>query len=212
MTMKKLLSITLVLGLIFSLVGCHQNASQQSAQATTQLTTATTTTATTTTTTATTTTATAKETTLASASTTESQLNEQETITYLNEQYGFRLSLPASWQNYKIVNAQWEGIALEGTDNGQVTETGPLLSIRHPLWTAGTPRQDIPIMVFTTAQWQLVQQETLSVGAAPFPPSELCHNSGYVLALPARYNYAFPSGFEEVETIIKSNPLQAFDP
>jgi hypothetical protein len=32
-------------------------------------------------------------------------------------------------------------------------------------------------------------------------------NEKYVFALPARYNYAFPAGYEEVENIIASQPL-----
>ena len=67
-------------------------------------------------------------------------------------------------------------------------------------------------MVFTLAQWGLVQAEKLSVGAAPIPPTELGRNSTYVFALPARYNYAFPTGYEEVEQILQGHPLQAFDP
>ncbi|MGB8451919.1 MAG: hypothetical protein WCD89_06255 [Anaerocolumna sp.] len=43
--------------------------------------------------------------------------------------------------------------------------------------------------------------------SAPINPCELGRNSQYVFALPARYNYAFPEGFEEVEDIIQSAPL-----
>lgn len=38
-------------------------------------------------------------------------------------------------------------------------------------------------------------------------PSKLGSNSVYVFALPPRYNYAFQTGFEEVEEILKGNPL-----
>jgi len=65
-------------------------------------------------------------------------------------------------------------------------------------------------MIFTLDQWELVQEENISLGAAPIPPSELGRNDRYVFALPARYNYEFPIGFEEVEEILKSNPLHAF--
>ena len=65
-------------------------------------------------------------------------------------------------------------------------------------------------MVFTIAQWDLVQRMKLSVGAAPIGPSELGHNATYVFALPARYNYAFPTGYQEVERILAGKPLQAF--
>ncbi len=34
-------------------------------------------------------------------------------------------------------------------------------------------------------------------------------NKIYVFALPARYNYAFPTGFEEVEDILENYSLQA---
>lgn len=38
-------------------------------------------------------------------------------------------------------------------------------------------------------------------------PSMLGQNSKYVFALPPRYNYAFPTGFEEVEKILETGPL-----
>ena len=131
---------------------------------------------------------------------------------YSNDQYGFRFFLPASWQDFTIVADQWQGYALTGKQAGAVTETGPLLSIRHPFWTSEVPRQDIPVMIFTLSQWTALQDEQISVGAAPIPPSELGRNKHYVFALPARYNYAFPAGYEEVEEILKSNPLEPFDP
>jgi hypothetical protein len=48
------------------------------------------------------------------------------------------------------------------------------------------------------------------IGAAPIGPKELDRNNKYVLALPARYNFAFPEGYEEVEKILAGKPLQAF--
>ena len=47
------------------------------------------------------------------------------------------------------------------------------------------------------------------IGAAPVGPRELNRNSKYVFALPARYNFAFPEGYEEVEAILETNPLEA---
>ena len=58
----------------------------------------------------------------------------------------------------------------------------------------------------------MIQQEKISVSAAPIPPSELGRNNKYVFALPARYNYSFPIGYEEVDKILKENPLKAFNP
>lgn len=62
-------------------------------------------------------------------------------------------------------------------------------------------------MIFTLTEWSLIQQEKISVGAAPIAPSELGRNKNYVFALPARYNFAYPVGFEEVQKIIENKPL-----
>jgi hypothetical protein len=128
-------------------------------------------------------------------------------IEYRNGQYGFSFSLPESWKGYSIVEDKWEGTAL----GGDVTvEQGPTILIRHPQWTLVNPRQDIPIMVFSLNQWSSLQLAKFHIGAAPFGPQELGRNSNYVFALPARYDYAFLTGFEEVEQILENNPLQAF--
>ena len=37
-------------------------------------------------------------------------------------------------------------------------------------------------------------------------------NSQYIFALPPRYNFAYPKGFEEVEKIIKGSPLTGTSP
>lgn len=129
-------------------------------------------------------------------------------IIYENTQYGFNFILPESWNGYTIVTDKWEGLTIGNSQGEAVAETGPIISIRHPLWTSKTPRQDIPIMIFTLTQWDLLRQEKFHIGAAPFGPSELGRNSSYVFALPARYNYAFPAGFEEMEKILDSNPLK----
>jgi hypothetical protein len=131
---------------------------------------------------------------------------ESTTLVYTNTQYGFSFTLPVTWQGYSIVTAKWEG---NDVKSGKVTETGPMISIRHPQWTAQNPRQDIPIYVFTISQWNILQQETFHIGAAPIGPSELGRNGTYVFALPARYNFAFPTGFEEVEKILANHPLKA---
>ncbi len=78
---------------------------------------------------------------------------------------------------------------------------------RHPEWTSEIPRQDIPIMIFTLSQWDALQRQEFHIGAAPIGPKELGRNSNYVFALPARYNFAFPKGYEEVEDILEDNPL-----
>jgi hypothetical protein len=66
-------------------------------------------------------------------------------------------------------------------------------------------------MVFTRLQWDSLQDEAFHIGAAPIGPSELGRNGRYVFALPARYNYAYPVGFEEVDQILSRQPLTTFD-
>lgn len=129
-------------------------------------------------------------------------------IIYDNKEYGFTFSLPLSWKGYKIITDKWQGMAF-ATNGEKPVETGPLLYIRHPKWTKKIPRQDIPIMIFTIEQWNKMQQDKFHIGAAPINPSELSRNTEYVFALPARYNYAFPKGFEEVEEIIEEKSLLA---
>jgi len=130
-------------------------------------------------------------------------------IEYKNTQYGFAFSLPLTWQGYSIAGDKWEGEAsVQGSD--VVVEKGPIIFIRHPQWTKENPRQDIPIMVFTISEWNELQQEKFYLGAAPIYPTELGRNSKYVFALPARYNFAFLPGFEEVDEIFQSKPLKAF--
>jgi len=133
---------------------------------------------------------------------------EDETIVYKNTQFGFSFALPYSWKGYHIANDRWEGLAIGSQQGDEIVETGPLISIRHPQWTPQDQRQDIPIMGFTLSQWDSLQQEEFHIGAAPVGPKELGRNSEYVFALPARYNYAFPKGYEEVEEILEGNPLK----
>lgn len=131
-----------------------------------------------------------------------------DSIVYENTQYGFDFSLPLSWKDYKVITEKWEGLAIEETQGDKVVEIGPLILIRHPEWTSENQRQDIPIMVFTHNQWDLLQLEEFHIGAAPIGPSELGRNTKYVFALPARYNFTFPAGYEEVEEILNNHALQ----
>jgi len=130
-------------------------------------------------------------------------------ITYHNTQYGFDFALPDSWKGYSIVTTEWQGLVASQIGD-VVAQRGPIISIRHPFWSLANPRQDIPIMVFTANQWSLLQQDQFHIGAAPINPSMLGQNVNYVFALPARYNFAFPTGYEEVDIIMQNKPLKAF--
>jgi hypothetical protein len=125
----------------------------------------------------------------------------------MNTQYGFKVALPTTWTGYTIVVGERE---IRDVSTNKVLETAPTVSIRHPLWTKEVPRQDIPIDVYTLSEWTGIKAEKYSVSAAPIPPSELARNTKYVFALPARYNFAFLQGFEEVEQILKNKSVSAF--
>lgn len=125
--------------------------------------------------------------------------------TYQNNQYGFSIALPDSWKGYTVLNSQWTG-----DKASDIIDHGSIITLRHPLWTTANPREDMPIMIFTTMQWASVQSESMYLGAAPFPPSILGQNSKYVIALPARYNYDFKIGWEEVDQLVHT--LKAFEP
>ena len=104
-----------------------------------------------------------------------------------------------------MVEERWKGYAPSG--GSQVTE-GPLVRIRNPEWTESNPREDIPIMVFTSKQWQSLGT-TFIVSAAGVGPNELGRNSKYIFALPPRYNYDLLDGWEEVDTILRGHALRA---
>lgn len=136
---------------------------------------------------------------------TEDKLTDS--IFYENADYGFTFALPKSWEGYQIVSDSWEGISNDQQQNN-IIENGQILLIRHPDWTEDKPRQDIPIMVFTLNQWTSLEKEEFHIGAAPVGPRILGQNNQYVFALPARYNFAFPEGYEEVEKILEKDPLE----
>ncbi|MFZ2621432.1 MAG: hypothetical protein WAX37_02935 [Minisyncoccia bacterium] len=131
---------------------------------------------------------------------------------YVSNDYGFSFSLPESWKGYSVTVGKWTGNKVDDQMGDVAFTLGPVVSIHNPKWSGGTTYQDIPIMVFTIAQWDDLNADKFHIGAAPINPSELARNFKYILALPARYNYAFPAGYEEVEQILKSNPIKVFAP
>src|SRR3989344_2372367 len=134
-------------------------------------------------------------------------IEENTPITYSNTQYGFMFSLPENWRGYSIVETIWEGTPL--TSN--IVQNGPKLLIRNPEWTVSEPYEDLPILIFTTEQWDDYRAEKFAVSAAPIQASELGRNNTFVFALPPRWNFDYSLGYEEAEDIIASNPLQTFE-
>lgn len=132
-------------------------------------------------------------------------------VSYINRKFGFQFSLPASWKGYKIITGSWKALSIDASTENQKVQSGTKLSIRHPLWTKAVPRQDIPILIIPIKLWEQIKNEKYSIGAAPIPPTEITRSSKYVFAIPARYNFAFPKGYEEVEKIINSKPIHIID-
>ena len=131
-------------------------------------------------------------------------------VQYKNTEYAFTINLPDSWKDFTIIEDEWEGDSINS--NGQVqtgTEHGALISVRHPDWEYKSPRQDIPIMVFTLMQWSDMTADKFHIGAAPINPSEIGRNTKYVFAIPARYNFSYLTGYEEVDQIIHNNNFKS---
>jgi hypothetical protein len=136
----------------------------------------------------------------------------KKTVVYKNKKYRFRFVLPESWKGFSILLSQWKGAAWDPDKPEKPVreETGPLITIRHPLWTESKPRQDIPIMILTYAQADLSKAGNLSTSAAPFGPQEIARNTKYVFALPPRYNYGSEAGIDEVAQLIRDHSLHPF--
>ena len=127
-------------------------------------------------------------------------------VVYKNTQYGFCFLLPADWKGYKIVAEKWSGTIL---DSGK-KESGPELLIRNPKWTENDPWQDIPIMIFTPAQWKIIAADNMAVSAAPIGPAKMGRNKSYVFALPPRWiGFTDAEGQDEVQALMNQNPLEA---
>jgi hypothetical protein len=105
-------------------------------------------------------------------------------ITYHNAQCDLTFHLPSTWQAYSVRLEKWDVLPPDGT--GVATRSGPIIVIRHPHWTAETPHQDIPIMVFTRSEWDRVSQGTYFPYACGLI-DELWHTPTYVFGLWTRY-------------------------
>lgn len=134
------------------------------------------------------------------------QLNE--ILVYTNSQYGFTFNLPVSWAGYQVLEDKWVGNTLAENTKEQ---SGPKLILRNPKWTKIKYYEDIPILVFTTAQWDGYTKEEFAVSAAPISAREMSRNAKYVFALPPRWDFDYSEGFQEAEDIVNSNPLKGFD-
>lgn len=150
-------------------------------------------------------------------------------LTYNNTEYGFTFTLPLGWQGYSVITDMWKGNSLvqttgtnsTSTKSGSLNESksgpksesenGPKLILRNPKWTASAPYEDLPILIFTTSQWNAYIAEQFSIGAAPIKATELARNTTYVFALPARWDFDYSLGYEEAQDTMNGSPLRAFE-
>jgi hypothetical protein len=128
-------------------------------------------------------------------------LPEIKSNVYQNDTYGFTLIFPPDWKGYTVIKGNWTGNLLK--EPGMAV--GPMITFRNPNWKETDHWQDIPIMMFTNEAWKLIENEEISLGAAPIGPSEIGRNSKYIFATPARwYGFTSDKGQEEAVAIVKN--------
>jgi hypothetical protein len=107
-------------------------------------------------------------------------------VRYHDAQYDLTFFLPADWRGYSVRTEQWEVSAAPLT-NAVTPAHGPKIILRHPQWRAGDPYQDIPIDIFTRAQWgQAWQTGNFPTGAGGVE-FEIAHNGKYVFGIHSRF-------------------------
>lgn len=75
-------------------------------------------------------------------------------LRYHNSQYGLTFFLPAAWQGYSVSVQQLDDESYSpAEDKPIIVGHTPMITLRHPQWQTDAPYQDIPILVFTHAQW-----------------------------------------------------------
>jgi hypothetical protein len=133
-------------------------------------------------------------------------------VVYKNDTFGFSIELSADWKGYTVNQIKEDIYDLTGrtTTNNGVVDSFQIIELHHPSETPDNPREVMPIMILTQAQWGHIFNEEWSVGAAPVPPTLLGQNSQWIIALPARYNYDFEPGWEEVDQLIRT--IKVFEP
>jgi len=138
----------------------------------------------------------------------EQENQTPQSITYKNDQYGFELTLPLSWQGYGVLKTIWRGWKI-GNYSAAGDYQGLQINFTNPKAKA-TPEQawqNIPIMVFTPEIWKLVSgpNASVAVSAAPIGPAKIGENSKYVFATPPRwYGFTDANGWEEALEISKT--------
>lgn len=130
-------------------------------------------------------------------------INQQiDSIIYQNKEYGFELDLTDSWKNYSIIVDSWEGRFLDGSEQ-QIQ--GPKIIIKNSKDTEVQCWQDLIVLIFNKQEWDMIEQENLSVSAAPIGPQKIGENQNYIFALPPRWvGFTDCLGQDEAQEIMKT--------
>ena len=134
----------------------------------------------------------------------QTQSNETENWKiYKNNEYGFEIEFPESWEGYSVVKDFWQGS--EVNDNGNLKYGGPRIIFKNPQTTDQQLWQDIPIMVITPDVWEFIIEEKVSVSSAPIGPAKIGKNEKYIFATPPRwYGFTDAMGSDEAVEIVET--------
>jgi hypothetical protein len=109
-------------------------------------------------------------------------------VRYHNAQYDLTFFLPASWRGYSVLIDRLDDEQYSpAKDKEVIMAHSPMIMLRNPQWQTNAPYQDIPILVFTHAQWDAVHRDGLWPSCfAGGVIDELWHNQKYVFAMNSR--------------------------
>lgn len=113
--------------------------------------------------------------------------------TYTNNNYGFSMTFPASW-DYSVVISSWDGWVIDTTKHYK----GETLVFKNDKLASEKQFQGIPIMIITKDVWQLISEEKVAVSAAPIGPAKIGENAKYVFAIPPRW-YGFADSLDQTQ-------------
>ena len=129
-------------------------------------------------------------------------------LRYRDARYGLTFFLPSSWRGYSVSVQELEDETYSSAKDKQViVGHTPMITLQHPQWQATAPYQDIPILVFTRAQWDALHQGQLWPSLfAGGVMDELWHDQRFVFAMSSRYNAADGvRGWKEAADIVEQN-------
>lgn len=118
------------------------------------------------------------------------------TLLYENTDFGFSLTLPDSWDGYKVAT---------GT-----VQFGRTITITPPSSIDEATREFVPVLIYPMDKWKEWEKNNFEdyPTAAPIGPTERARNQDYVFATAPRYNFSFGADTKEVEEIVEK--MKAF--